>query len=98
MTYKLPLENIVESYVKIHNRKLLTPNFVNKVIALIDQRLNSPCCNNSFATIDLYTTQDNFLTRAVSNLLKDSIKKGNVKSLERTKKLLQKAIGIPCCA
>lgn len=96
-TYITPLENIVKSYLKTHNRKALPKVFVNKAVLLINDKINGKCCTTSAPTILFPTRLDNALTRVIENLLFDLIKKGNVASLKRTKALLLKNTGIPCC-
>jgi hypothetical protein len=96
-TYISPLEQYVKSIVKQSNKRSLPKVYVRKALALIREKLNSSCCNGD-ATIDLITSRNNSLTLLVGNLVHNMSKQGNVHSLERTKRILNKFLGLCCGA
>lgn len=95
---KSHLEQFVESYLKRSNNKSLPRVYVEKAIALIDLKINNPCCDDSDAVIDLVTTRDNQLTIGVREILKNVKRQGNIKSYLKAKEKLEHFIGIGCCS
>jgi hypothetical protein len=93
--FKSPLEYYVNAIIKQSNRKSLPKVFVKKALALIDAKLDSPCCDGD-AVIDLITSCDNNLTLITRKFVDNMPKEGNVHSLERTKKSINKFLGL-CC-
>lgn len=96
-THRTFLELYVESYIRSHRRKVLPKNVVQRAIALIDMKLENPCCTDPEAVTDLVTSSHGNFLRGFEQMLNQITKKGNVVSLQNTKTLLQKNIGIPCC-
>jgi len=92
-----PLELYVESYLRGTSRKLINKKFIQKALALVDEKLGVPCCANPSATINLFTRFDNDLTNTVRMMLVSLPKKGNVQALNRVHKLLTNFLTPPCC-
>ena len=94
---KSPLEFFVSSFVKQKSRFKVPAVYIDKAIALIDEKIDPTCCEGS-GTVDLHTFRDNLLTRSVKMYLTATPKTGaNIKSLQRTKVLLTEFKQSSCC-
>jgi hypothetical protein len=93
---KTPLELYIQTTLKTTNPLSLKRIFLSKAVALIEAKLNSPCCDGN-DSIDLLTSADNFFTNTIKQLLETFPKNGNTKALNRAKKLINHRIGTPCC-
>lgn len=92
--HKSPLELFIISFIKQKRRDKTGIKFIRKAISLIDLKLGY-CCDND-TPLDLYTPNDNILTRAVKNYLTTMPLQGNKQSLERVKDKLNNFITL-CC-
>lgn len=94
---KSALEFFTQAYIRTHNRLSLSKKAVQRAIALVDIKLDNPCCDDSSATTDLVTKKRGVFLNTFEKILDLTPKVGNIRSLQQTKKLLQKNIGDPCC-
>lgn len=87
---KSPLELFITSFVKQKNRMKVPLVYIDKAIVLIEQKIESSCCDIEDAVVDLHTYRDNLLTRTVKMYLNTMTRdSANLKSLARTKIKLQ---------
>lgn len=95
-----PLELFVKEYIRQHKfRKTVQElNFYRKALGYVLQKIDTTCCNPDDPTILLYTDKDNLLSSTVFRLLLQMRRSGNVKSLERTRDMLEAVIVDPCCS
>ena len=88
--YKSPLERFIESFVVQKRNSRITALYVNKAIALIDNKIESVCCTDPDGVVEVGTFRDNILTRAVRFYLNTMTREGNLKSLARIKAKLER--------
>lgn len=88
--YKTPLERFVESFVKQKRNAKIPALYVNKAITLIEQKIESDCCSDPDAVVNLGTFRDNILTNAVRGYLNNMTREDNLKSLARIKTKLER--------
>lgn len=93
-----PLELYIDTYLRTTSRKQIGLNYIRKALALVNEKLGIPCCDDPGATINLYTRVDNQFTTTVQSMLALLPKAGNVKSLNRIKRTLDTFLNPPCCA
>lgn len=94
---KSPLEFFVSSFVKQKARFKVPVVYIDKAIVLIDEKVDPTCCTES-GPVDIKTFRDNLLTRSVRMYLNTMPKSAaNLKSLARTKILLQEFKQSSCC-
>lgn len=91
-----PLELYVKGFLRTEGIRTIGKQYAQKAIALIDEKLGIPCCDDSTTTIDLVTRFDNNFTNTVKMLLTTMVKTGNKQSLIRAKKYINNFI--TCCA
>lgn len=94
---KSALELFVKAFLKSHNSVSASKVYIEKAIALINNKLNNPCCADLGSVIDLHTKFDNELTIGVARILKNVPLKGNKTSYEKTVTILENYIGVGCC-
>lgn len=87
-----PLEIYVKSMVNLTNRVSLPKVYLQKASALIEAKINPPCCEGN-DDIDLHTQLNNFFTRTVKVLMFGV----NKKSLIKAKAIIEHKLGNPCC-
>ena len=92
-----PLELYVIAYLKQGSRKRIGRTFVEKALALVDEKLGIPCCIDPGATINLHTRFNNDFTNTVQMMLASLERKGNVRALNRVHRLLYTYLNPPCC-
>src|ERR1035437_8658333 len=97
VTKQTALELYLKSYFKTNARKRIEKTYVRKALALVNEKLGIPCCENPNATINLFTRFNNNFSNGVQMLLTGMTKTGNVKSLERSRDILENYITPPCC-
>lgn len=90
---KSALELFVRAFLKSHNNKSAPKKFIQKAIALIEVKLNNPCCTDLESVIDLKTQFDNQLTIGVKAILNTVPLKNNRTSYVRAKTILEQYIG-----
>jgi len=93
---KSPLEIYVESSLKLSNRGSIPKIFLQRASALIEAKINPPCCEGN-DDIDLHTSADNFFTLGIKQLLLPMNKQKNLKALEKSQQLIEYKLGNPCC-
>lgn len=91
------LDLFISAYLNTKSRSNTQRIFVEKALALVDEKLGVPCCLDPDATIELYTRFDNDLTNGVRMMLAGLPRKGNVQSLNRAHRILYKFLHSPCC-
>lgn len=94
---KSALELFVKAFLKTHNNKSARKIYIEKSIALINAKLDNPCCTDLGAIIDLKTGLDNTLSKGVANILSTVPIRNNRESYERTVGILERYIGVGCC-
>lgn len=88
----------IASFVKQKSRFKVPVVYIDKAITLISEKIDPTCCEGP-GPVDLHTFRDNLLTRTVRKHLTAMPKSAaNLKSLERTKILLQEFKQSSCCA
>ena len=88
--YKSPLERFVESFVRQKRNSRIPAVYIDKAITLVEQKIESDCCSDSDAVVDLGTFKDNILTTAVLGYLNTMTREDNLKSLARIKAKLER--------
>ena len=96
MSYITPIEHFVKSFNRHHRKTSLSKQQIEKAIALINLKLNPICCREN-EVVDLITTKQSMFISTIEKLLSITPKSNNVKSLLRTKKILENSIGVDCC-
>ena len=92
-----PLELYVIAYFRQKSRKLIGKIFVEKALALVDEKLGVPCCIDPTSSVNLHTSFENELTTRIRALLNGMPIQGNKQSLNRVHRLLYKYLNPPCC-
>lgn len=67
-----PIEPLVAAYLRLvtsGNRLRQERKFIEKAIAIINQILGHPCCDDPIAVVDLITPHDNQITTSLKNIL-----------------------------
>lgn len=95
---KSRLESYVESYLRQRKFRMRVSevDLLKKARALVEIKLETDCCDPDEPVYDLFTNQENDFTRTVYVLLQSMTRDHNVKSLERTRDLITRAID-GCC-
>lgn len=91
------LELYVQGFIRTTNRITLSKKDVQRAIALISNKISNPCCDDSSSVTDLYTIRKGNFLVTFEQLLKMLPLKGNLLTLQRTKKMLEDNIGTYCC-
>lgn len=94
-----PLEIYIRGYFKI--KKTTTKadfDSFRRASVYIQEKIESVCCDDNDAVINLYTNKDTGFTIAVRSMLLNMPRKGNLQSLIRSKAIIDEYILSPCCA
>ena len=95
MTYKTAVEHYVEGMLRTHTVQSLPRVFVEKALMIIDVKLDNPCCTDPDASYSTITRANSAFVNHIQILVNSIPKAGNVTSLLRTKKLLERRLD--CC-
>lgn len=89
------LELLIQTLVKNRGRKSLPKKLVQRLIFLIEQKLEPGCCDPEAVVID--TPFHSPYEIMVKQILLSLPNKGNIESLNKSLRILRKNIGDPCC-
>jgi len=92
---KSALEFFVEAYTRQLKRNRAGIKFTQKAIALINKKLEDPCCLDPDYITNLHTPFDNNLTSFIKKYVDVTPKIGNVQSFTRAKEMLERYL--TCC-
>lgn len=97
MPQKSYIEHFVKAFARTHNRKSFSKKDAQRAIALIDIKLDNPCCTDSSTVTDLFTSRKGVFLNTFEKMLELIPRQGNIASLQRTKNFLSHNIGDDCC-
>lgn len=91
------LEAYTKAYIKGHGVKSLPKKSLKRALVLVSEKLDSSCCDDPTASVDLVTKRNSNFLRGFEDMLRLIPRQGNIASLTRIKNLLQSIVDGDCC-
>lgn len=87
-----PVELYVNTSLRTHKKAKIGLVHLEDAVILINKKLGLICCSNPPTPVSLHSSQHSQFVDTIRQLLHNTIKRGNVKSLQRAKAAIQLVI------
>ena len=81
--HRTPVELFVNTFLRTHKKGKIGLVHLEDAVLLIQKKLGEICCSNPPVAVSLNSSQHSIFTDTIRQLLHNTIKRGNVQSLER---------------
>jgi hypothetical protein len=86
----------IDTFLKL-NKRQITPNFLQKALALVQLKLGEPCCTDPDAVVTFTPKNNNFINM-IRQTLNTMSKQNDEVTLTLAKQKLELALQNVCCA